>query len=169
MQYSLGSRPLTLSRKPPHPLRPDSNNSTDDNSNNRNHNRNTNQNSRALNLGAKVLAGFLNALGLALLVSQSAALSTPMGFGLAIICAALTQWLGFKTLCRVRPEGKAHFSHVWSYFSFTAQRQKHSSLSQACCGSLLVLRWRTGTVFCELPCVFGLGAGCYLGCREVLL
>ncbi|CAE7823085.1 ybaR [Symbiodinium sp. CCMP2592] len=49
---------------------------------------------RTLDLVSKeVLAGFLNALGLALLVSQSAALSTPMGFSLAIICAALTQFL----------------------------------------------------------------------------
>ena len=49
---------------------------------------------RALDLvSPEVLAGFLNALGLALLVSQFGALSTPMGFGLAAICAALTQFL----------------------------------------------------------------------------
>ena len=49
---------------------------------------------RTLDLVSKeVLAGFLNALGLALLVSQFGALSTPMGFGLAAICAALTQFL----------------------------------------------------------------------------
>ena len=49
---------------------------------------------RTLDLVSKeVLAGFLNALGLALLVSQFGALSTPMGFTLAAICAALTQFL----------------------------------------------------------------------------
>ncbi|CAE7346412.1 putative sulfate transporter YbaR [Symbiodinium microadriaticum] len=49
---------------------------------------------RTLDLVSKeVLAGFLNALGLALLVSQFGALSTPMGFALAAICAALTQFL----------------------------------------------------------------------------
>mmetsp|Transcript_11380 Transcript_11380/g.21503 ORF Transcript_11380/g.21503 Transcript_11380/m.21503 type:complete len:482 (-) Transcript_11380:165-1610(-) len=49
---------------------------------------------KALDLVSKeVLAGFLNALGLALLVSQFGALSTPTGFGLAMICAGLTQFL----------------------------------------------------------------------------
>ena len=49
---------------------------------------------RAVDLVSKeVLAGFLNALGLALLVSQFGAMSTPEAAALALICAALTQFL----------------------------------------------------------------------------
>ncbi|CAJ1380739.1 unnamed protein product [Effrenium voratum] len=49
---------------------------------------------RAVDLVSKeVLAGFLNALGLALLVSQLGAMATPQAAGLALICAALTQLL----------------------------------------------------------------------------
>lgn len=49
---------------------------------------------RAVDLVSKeVLAGFLNALGLALLVSQFPAMSTPEAASLALICAGLTQFL----------------------------------------------------------------------------
>lgn len=49
---------------------------------------------RAVDLVSKeVLAGFLNALGLALLMSQFGAMSTPEAAALALICAALTQFL----------------------------------------------------------------------------
>ncbi|CAK9025379.1 unnamed protein product [Durusdinium trenchii] len=49
---------------------------------------------RAVDLVSKeVLAGFLNALGLALLLSQSGALSTPEAAGLALICAGITLFL----------------------------------------------------------------------------
>jgi len=44
-------------------------------------------------VSTEVLAGFLNALGIALLMSQFGALSTPQGAALAGICAVLTQFL----------------------------------------------------------------------------